>query len=747
MKNWHKLSRTERLAHIRTRVLVGVQYYRPPQPLRRYWKEDFLRMRDAGIDAARLWVYWRWHERRPGVFAWDELDELFDLGEETGVWVHPLLVLEGVPEWFVRRHPRTFMVDFKGVAHHPTNRKSTQVGGLGVCGNHPLFRRYAGRFLRTMVRRYARRDSLLCWDVWNELQIKSVDGICACRHCAAAYQAEMRARYGTIGALNDSLKTGYGTWEDVVAPGGNSDYAAWFAWRRWQGRSVSRQAVWRAEVIRRADPRQVVMNHLPMKIAVPGHGCGDFDECAAGMDFIGNSTHIQRASGSTPAAERMSARNLLTAEHALAAQQSPSFAWAGEVSSDSSSYHPPPPLDLRDLAYWTWTPVSLGLRGVFYWQFRPEAYGPESPDLGLIELDGCDTGRLGLVRTISGVLRANEDFFARAQPPPEQAAVMICTEQHMASATLYNKIANGERAYQRSILAAYEAFRLANIPARFVGPADIPESVRLLVVPRSPAARPEMTQAILNFVRRGGTAVVEAGFGAVDGESFIMEPFAPGGGVAKEFGVREERPVSTHWYGLTPGSEPASKLSARELEDTWLDAGIVGGVGGSVESLAPELRVRGKLGGRAFAFAAGFERCALTPTTAEVIGRFDSGEPAVTVRQVGKGRVVYIGTCPSYVSGLYAGYAGFLGLIAQELGVKPPLDVPPSAGVTWRILRAGERTGLFVFNHLDRKAVLDLRRCGSARVIHGAGAVLRGGRLTCPPLGTTVVLLDRKAGS
>jgi hypothetical protein len=45
---------------------LGVQYYRPPFPDTKYWKDDFRRIKDAGLDTVQLWVLWGWVEAVPG---------------------------------------------------------------------------------------------------------------------------------------------------------------------------------------------------------------------------------------------------------------------------------------------------------------------------------------------------------------------------------------------------------------------------------------------------------------------------------------------------------------------------------------------------------------------------------------------------------------------------------------------------------------------------------------------------------
>ena len=101
---------------------------------------NFRLMKETGLEMARLWVYWRRHERLPGQYNFDEVDRLFDLAEQNGVHICLLLFLESQPEWFIRQFPETWFVKETRERFYPSNRQSSPIGGMSVCNNHPLFR-------------------------------------------------------------------------------------------------------------------------------------------------------------------------------------------------------------------------------------------------------------------------------------------------------------------------------------------------------------------------------------------------------------------------------------------------------------------------------------------------------------------------------------------------------------------------------------------------------------------------------
>jgi len=740
---WSNLDHDERMKVLKSRIWFGTQYYRPPQPPGRHWDKDFELMKQTGLEVVRPWIYWRWMERQPGEISWDDTDRLFDLADANGVYIHPLLFLESVPEWYIVRFPETQFVDHQRVSHYPLNRKSTQIGGMAVCGNHPLTKEWSGRFLRKLVDRYKDRDSLICWDVWNELQTKSAAGVCACNHCIEDYRSHVQEQYQSVAALNDAWHTCYGSWQDVTPPNGDNDYAAWFAWRRWQACSLARQALWRRQIIREADPRQVIMIHMPTKLSIPGRGCGDWDACVPSMDFAGNSSHIQLSQRDYALSDRLAARIMLTADDDMARQQSPNFGWACEISSSAANYHAAPEIRIDDFVYWIWKPLSMGLRGAIMWQFRFESYGPESPNCGLIDLDGGDTERRRELETIIGIDRKHDKLFSVSKPPVPELGLLVCPEQHMASVTLNAKIDGGRPLYQRCVLGLYDIARQAGLPAALVQPGGIPKDLKLLLVPRSVASRPDLKEALSDFLNGGGTAVIEGGFMCAEADSLMLEDVTPGLGMDSVLGLSEGRQVNTRWYGLTPGQDPTKKMSIEQFEDGWLNVGADGEMGQALADLAPELQFTIEWEGKKFPCSAGFDRRPLKVTDAEIIGRFGDGAPAVATRQVGKGRAFYVGTAASYTNSAYGGgYGSFILAVSQACGVKPPLPIEPVRELTWHTLDAGESRILFVHNHFEHEAEMDLSRCGNAEVIYGESDAIQDGILRCRSMSTTVLLLS-----
>ena len=79
-------------------IHLGVQYYRPPFPNKKHWREDLHRIAESGLNTIQLWAVWAWIEPKPGEWIFDDYDELIELAGEAGSVQVELDVGAEIPE-------------------------------------------------------------------------------------------------------------------------------------------------------------------------------------------------------------------------------------------------------------------------------------------------------------------------------------------------------------------------------------------------------------------------------------------------------------------------------------------------------------------------------------------------------------------------------------------------------------------------------------------------------------------------
>ena len=145
---------------------VGTEYYRAPMPPQEFWDRDFAAIRAAGLRIVRTFSYWNWMEPAPGRFELDDFDRFFELAarHDLLVWFDLTLATHGAcPDWLLREHPDIRQVRPDGTPLHPDSTNAMPQGRMIHCYDHPKWREYGERLLRTVVGRYRDRENLLIW--------------------------------------------------------------------------------------------------------------------------------------------------------------------------------------------------------------------------------------------------------------------------------------------------------------------------------------------------------------------------------------------------------------------------------------------------------------------------------------------------------------------------------------------------------------------------------------------------------
>ncbi|AHF93313.1 beta-galactosidase [Opitutaceae bacterium TAV5] len=244
---------------------LGVQYYRPPFPVQKFWADDLKCIRDSGLDTLQLWVTWAWVESRPGVYRFEDYDRLMELAGEAGLEVILSTIAELQPHWIHDVVPGSEMIDNHGHRVVSSLREESNFGLTpGGCTENPaVWERMAG-FLREVVLRYRGASHLAGWDAWNELRWHEQSDalVCFCPHCLREFRAWLDTRYGGLDGLNRAWQRRYGNWGEVM-PGKLPwrPFTEMMAWQRFVTWKANRHGKRRYDLIKGLDPQRAVTVH------------------------------------------------------------------------------------------------------------------------------------------------------------------------------------------------------------------------------------------------------------------------------------------------------------------------------------------------------------------------------------------------------------------------------------------------------------------------------------------------------
>ena len=193
--------------------------------------------------------------------------------DEFGLRVLMGIVYETAPYWLEQAHPEARYVDARGRPIRLQGSQAQITGGWpGLCLDWEPVRQAAARFVRELVKVLAPHSSLYAYDCWNEPHIEPAWArdiwadpqevlFCYCDKTVGDFRDWLRAKYGTLEALNDAWTRRYSDWMAIDAPRALGTYADWVDWRRFMIDRDTRKMKFRAESVQAVDDKHIVESH------------------------------------------------------------------------------------------------------------------------------------------------------------------------------------------------------------------------------------------------------------------------------------------------------------------------------------------------------------------------------------------------------------------------------------------------------------------------------------------------------
>ena len=194
---------------------VGICFggdYNPEQWPRETWLEDAELMERAGVNLVTVGVFsWARLEPSPGELDFGWLDDVLGILHERGIAVDLATPTASPPPWLGVLHPETLPVDRDGVRLIAGARNQFTPASQ-------VYRRHALSITTALAERYAQHPAVRMWHVGNEYgQVDFGD------ESAREFREWLRARYGTVDALNEAWGTTvwaqrYRAFDEVLPP-------------------------------------------------------------------------------------------------------------------------------------------------------------------------------------------------------------------------------------------------------------------------------------------------------------------------------------------------------------------------------------------------------------------------------------------------------------------------------------------------------------------------------------------------
>jgi beta-galactosidase GanA len=606
-------------------IAIGAQYYRPPSPPASDWADDLRRMRDNGFDTVKFWACWSWMQLAPDRIDFGDLDRLMDLAADCHLQVVINTILENAPYWLEQAHPEARYRDADDRQIRLTAAMNTPGGGWpGLCFDNPPVLDAAHEFLIRLAERYRDHPALRMWDVWNEPHLEPASYFpdrmyCYCPGSLAGFQRWLMNRYESLESLNETWARRYTDWAQVGPPRQFEAVPDLLDWRAYWFANLGRWLTLRAATIRAADPAHEVMTHVALSGFTGQLATHTLDEFSLTepVDVFGTSSFPTWLMSDDPVEHLF---NLDTARDAAAGKpfwQAELQGGRGRREGPRSTPHPGPEV----LHLWMWNAYASGASGVMFWQWRPEQLGPEAPGYGLCAPDGRPTRRSEAAARFAEVVI--DHHLTPWQPDAPTSALLVSRR----TALLAYATDRTMDIYTQAVLGAYRMLTDADVAVTILHEdqieADgIPEHLTRLYWPMPAVSSDQLAASLAAFARRGGRLLAEAGPGE----------YTPSG-------WRRPQMPFDELFGTTLGEADACAT----VQVNLLDGGLLIGT---------------------------WQRDTIAAISAEVLGSFPDGTPAVTANRLERGTAVQLGTMPSLAYYATRDHATRLA-ISHLLGAEP----------------------------------------------------------------------------
>ncbi|MFX1736141.1 beta-galactosidase [Paraburkholderia sp. A1RI_3L] len=557
---------------------LGVCYYPEHWP-ESMWEDDARRMKALGISQVRIAEFaWSRMEPSPGEYDWGWLDRAVDVLGNAGLQVVMCTPTATPPKWLIDRHPDILPVGADG-----------RVRGFGSRRHYdfssPSYYEASQRICTAVAERYGKHPAVAYWQTDNEFGCHQTV-VSYSPAAVARFREWLRARYGTVDALNRAWGTvfwsmEYRSFDEIDAPIGTVTEAHpshRLDYRRFASDEVARYNRMQVEIIRAHSPGRPVAHNFMQLFT-------EFDhyKVAADLDVATWDSYPLGALEELWFAPELKARWLRTGHpdfasfnHDVYRGMSKLPFWVMEQQPGPVNWAQWNPAPLPGMVrLWSWEAFAHGAGCVSYFRWRQAPFAQEQMHAGLNTPDNrLDLGGNEATQVAADIRRVLD---AHADATHNVQADVALVFDYEAKWLFEVQPQGADFHYPRFAFEYYSALRSLGLDVDIV-PAHAPlDGYKLVVVPPLPVVPDDFADRL---ARSGAQVVLGPRTGSKTRDLQIPSNLPPGALAdllgARVWRVESLRPnvdvpvVSSH---AAAGAKPFAGVGRhwRDLIDTGTD--------------------------------------------------------------------------------------------------------------------------------------------------------------------------------
>ena len=606
-------------------------------------QEDMRLFKLANCNEMSLGIFsWAALEPEEGKFDFSFMDKAMDDIYAAGGRVLLATPSGARPAWLSHKYPEVLRWTENFVQKHHGRRHNH-------CYTSSIYREKVALLNRKLAQRYHDHPALIGWHISNEY-----GGRCYCPKCQRAFREFLKAKYGTLEALNKQWWNAFWShtftdWEQIEPPSPLGEYFTHGLTVDWK-RFCSHQCIdfMKAEIaaLRTFSDAPVTTNLMGF------HEDTDYQEMAQALDFTSIDTYPSWQ-GNTAADVPIARSYSLQYDLTRSLLHQPFLLM--ECTPSLTNWQPINKLK-RPGAHMlaSMQAVAHGSDSVQYFQFRKSRGAMEKFHGAVVDHVGHENTRV--FREISAVGRRLQgmDALVGTQVGAKVAIVFDWGSRW----ALEN--AQGFQLNDKKVMPAFESYYAPlwdrGINTDVIGYRDDFDRYQVLIAPMPYAMSEEVGQKFKDFVAKGGILLATYTTAMVNENDLCYLGGLPGAGLREVFGIWNEE-IDTLY--------PDEKNTVRCNDGTVVEA---------------------------------VDYCELIHAEgAQVLARYDSdfyaGMPAATVNAFGKGSAYYVAFRDT---GAFAKI--IVEAVLQKAGITSDFDGALPCGVTAHSRTDGEHTYVFLQN-------------------------------------------------
>jgi len=487
---------------------IGVDYYPEHWPRER-WETDARMMAEAGFNTVRLAEFaWIKMEPQEDIYNFGWLDEALQILEEHGIQALLCTPTATMPAWVARKYPEALAMQRDGTRITWGARKNN-------CFTSGAYRLLSERITRAMAEHFRDAPNVIGWQTDNEFG----HPFCYCDTCRNEFQDWLRAKYGTVGALNRAWGTHFWghtfrTWGEISIPDDPERHnpSACLDWQRfysWLNVRFQREQV---RILREICPQHFVTHNFMGLF----HELDYFD-LAADLDHVSWDNYPCRGRPEIPyraasAADLM--RGLKRKNFWIMEQTAGSPGW-GKYGRN------PRPGEIRKIAF---QQVAHGADAIIWFRWRTCTAGREQYWHGLLGHDGQ-----GLRRYREAAQTATDlhKLAPALQNTTIVAPVAIIYDFDSIWALRIQPGYDGN-SYHAAMQRYYEALFRAGVNVDFIKATDDFSPYKAVLAPDLYVLPDDVAVALSAYVEGGGVLLADARTGVKDRTGLCHDRTLPG---------------------------------------------------------------------------------------------------------------------------------------------------------------------------------------------------------------------------